>query len=66
LPGHLILLREIAGGNDDEVFAAALALAWESRLTWEITEPLILFDSVYDYPCVVSAGEEQLRIDHPR
>jgi len=69
LPGHRILLREIAGGNDEEIIAAALgalpAIDWQSQLTWEITEPLILFDSAYDYPHVVSAGEEQLRIDLP-
>jgi len=57
----------VAGRNDAEVLAAALgalpAISWESQLTWEITEPLILFDSAYDYPYVVSAGEEQLRID---
>jgi len=59
LPGHRILLREIAGRNDAEVLAAALgalpAIRWESQLTWEITEPLILFDSAWDYPHVVSA-----------
>ena len=67
LPGHRILLREIAGDNDEEVIAAALgalpAVDWESPLTWEITEPLILFDSAFDYPYVVAAAEEQLRID---
>ena len=67
LPDHRILLREIAGGNDEEAIAAALqalpAIGWESPLTWEITEPLTLFDSAYDYPHVVSAAEEQLRID---
>jgi hypothetical protein len=67
LPGHGILLREIAGGDDDEVIAAALGalpgLTWESQLTWEITEPLILIDSVYDYRDVVSAEAGQLRVD---
>jgi hypothetical protein len=70
LPDHGILLREIAGVGDDEVLAATLErlanIGWESQLTWEITEPLILFDSVNDYPYVVlSAGEEHLRIDLP-
>ena len=67
LPDHGILLRKIAGNDDDEVLEAALKLlptiTWESRLSWEITEPLILFDSVYDYPYVVTDGQEQLRID---
>jgi hypothetical protein len=69
LPGHRTLLRKIAGGNDEEITAAALGalptIDWESQLTWEITEPLILFDSAWDYPYVVSAGEEQLCIDLP-
>jgi hypothetical protein len=67
LPGYGILLREIAGGDDDEVLDAALKLLptinWGSRLSWEIAEPLILFDSVYDYPHVVTEGEEQIRVD---
>jgi hypothetical protein len=67
LPGHGILLREIAGGDDDEVLEAALkllpAVNWGSRLGWEVTEPLILFDSVYSYPEVVTDREEQIRVD---
>ena len=67
LPSHGILLREIAGGDDDEVLEATLRLLptinWGSRLSWEVTEPLILFDSAYDYPYVVNAGEEQIRVD---
>ena len=67
LPSHGILLREIAGGDDDEVLEATLrllpAVNWGSRLSWEITEPLILFDSAYDYPWVVTQEEEQIRVD---
>jgi hypothetical protein len=67
LPDYSILLREIAGANDEEVITAALGtlptIDWESQLTWHITEPLILFDSAWDYPYAVSAGEEQLRVD---
>ena len=67
LPGHGILLREIAADDDDEVLDTTLKLLptinWGSQLSWEITEPLILFDSVYDYDYVVAEGEEQLRID---
>lgn len=67
LPDHNVLLREIAGGDDDEVLAAALehlpTIQWESQLTWEISEPVILFDSARAYTHVVSANEEQLRID---
>lgn len=67
LPGHGILLREIAGGDDDEVLDATLKLLptikWGSQLSWEITESLILFDSVYDYPHVLTEGEEQIRVD---
>lgn len=67
LPGHGILLRVIAGGDDDEVLEATLkllpAINWTSRLSWEITEPLILIDSAYDYPWVVTQGEERIRVD---
>ncbi|HVB43973.1 MAG TPA: Imm21 family immunity protein [Streptosporangiaceae bacterium] len=67
LPGPDILLREIAGNDDGEVLEATLkllpAINWGSRLTWEITEPLILFDSAYDYPHVIAEQEEHLRVD---
>jgi hypothetical protein len=67
LPEQGILLREIAGDDEDEVLAALLEalpiITWQNPLTWEVTEPLMLFDSVYDYPYVLTANEEQLRID---
>jgi Immunity protein 21 len=66
LPGHGILLREIAGG-DDEVLDVALKLLpginWGSQPSWEITEPLILFDSVHSYPEVITDREEHIRVD---
>jgi Immunity protein 21 len=54
LPDYSILLREIAGANDEEVITAALGtlptIDWESQLTWHISEPLILFDSAWIIP----------------
>jgi hypothetical protein len=38
-------------------------MTWNSRLTWNVTESLVLFDSVYDYPHVIVDGEEQIHID---
>ena len=56
--------------TDDFDAAAAVAdllpsITWKSTLNWDITEPLILFDSAYDYAWVLESDEERLRIDLP-
>ena len=67
LPAHGILLREIAGDDDDEIREAAIrllpAMSWSSRLLWEVTEPLVLFDSVYDYGHVAADSKEHIHVD---
>lgn len=66
LPEHGILYREIAaddGLDPSETTARLLPnIEWEPGLSWEVAEPVILFDSAYDYSHVVSANEEHLRI----
>nr|WP_062347476.1 Imm21 family immunity protein [Herbidospora yilanensis] len=69
LPQHGLLLREVASDDEDKAIEAVPGLLstvnWESWLNWRITEPLILFDSVYDYPHVLRSRQEQLRLDLP-
>jgi hypothetical protein len=67
LPEHGVLFREVARSDDLDpttlVAEQLPAIEWNPSLTWKITEPLILFDSAYDYPHLVDANEEHLRID---
>ena len=69
LPGLNLFLREIAGSDDFDAAAAVAdllpSITWKSTLNWDITEPLILFDSAYDYAWVLESDEERLRIDLP-
>ena len=66
LPEHCILFREIAADDSVDPSAAIVGLLpeikWEPGPFWEITEPVILFDSAYDYPHVVEANQECLRV----
>ncbi|WP_329309667.1 Imm21 family immunity protein [Streptomyces sp. NBC_01262] len=66
LPQHNVLVREIAGDEDDANLSALVAdllprVEWESGPTWTINEPVVLFDSVYESTEI--ATEEHLRID---
>jgi hypothetical protein len=66
LPQHNVLVREIAGDEDDANLSALVAdllprVEWESGPTWTINEPVVLFYSVYE-PTEI-ATEEHLRID---
>jgi hypothetical protein len=67
VPEHRLLWREIAADIDLDPAAEAASLLptveWKPGLTWKVTEPLILFDSAYDYPHVLAASEEHQRID---
>ncbi|EWM15240.1 Imm21 family immunity protein [Kutzneria sp. 744] len=69
LPEHGVIFREIAA--DDSLAPAATVarllpqIEWEPAINWEITEPVILFDSVYDYPHVIDAAEDRLRLCLP-
>jgi hypothetical protein len=67
LPERALLVRSIAADHDFDPEAALSellpTLEWQEQLTWMITEPLILFDSVYGYSYVVSENEEHLRVE---
>ena len=67
VPEHGILLRVIASDPDLEPTPTVSALLpdveWEPGLSWEVEEPVILFDSAYDYPHVIDANEERLRVN---
>ncbi|MFG2417824.1 Imm21 family immunity protein [Streptomyces sp. NPDC048448] len=68
LPQYNVLVREIAGDEDDADLPNLVAellprVAWEAGPVWTITEPAVLFDSVYDSTEI--AAEEHLRIDLP-
>jgi Immunity protein 21 len=66
LPEHGVLFREITADDalDPSATVARLLpeIEWEPKLSWEVTEPVILFDSAYDYPHVIDANEEHLRV----
>jgi hypothetical protein len=67
LPEAKLFLREIAGSDDFDAAAAVTdllpSLTWKSALKWDITEPLVLFDSACDYAWVRESDEEHLRIE---
>lgn len=67
LPEHHVFVRVIAAADGLDPSATVTRLLpeieWEPGPDWEITEPVILFDSTYDYPHVVDTGEERLRIN---
>ncbi|MFJ4926153.1 Imm21 family immunity protein [Streptomyces sp. NPDC088736] len=51
LPRHNVLVREIAGGEDDAGLSDLVAnliprVEWETGPTWTVSEPVILFDSL--------------------
>ncbi|MFE3269223.1 Imm21 family immunity protein [Streptomyces sp. NPDC059215] len=68
LPRHNVLVREIAGGEDDAGLSDLVAnliprVEWETGPTWTVSEPVVLFDSAYQSTEI--ATEEHLRIDLP-
>ncbi|MET8326547.1 Imm21 family immunity protein [Streptomyces sp. NPDC005181] len=68
LPQYDVLVREVAGDEDDAELPALVAdllprVEWEAGPTWTIKEPVVLFDSVYESTEI--ATEEHLRIDLP-
>jgi hypothetical protein len=67
LPEHGVLFREIAADDDLDPSATVARflpkIEWEPVLSWNVAEPAILFDSAYDYPHLIAAGEERLRIN---
>jgi hypothetical protein len=66
LPAHGILFREVAAEDDLDPSTTVARLLpeieWEPGVSWEVAEPVILFDSAYDYPHVTDANEEHLRV----
>lgn len=70
VPEHGILLRVIASGDDLDPTTTVAELVpdveWEPGLSWEVTGPVILFDSAYDYPHVIDAENGRLRVNLAR
>jgi hypothetical protein len=66
-PEHNVLVREIA--SDDDIDPSAMVarllpeIEWEPGPSWEITEPVILFDSACHYQYVIDANEDRLHLD---
>ncbi|MGY0230724.1 Imm21 family immunity protein [Longispora urticae] len=65
LPAHRTLVRLGAADGDVDLPALVAELlpgaVWTSAVGWTVTEPVVLFDSVYGGAEL--AGEEHLRID---
>ncbi|MFD3525125.1 Imm21 family immunity protein [Streptomyces sp. NPDC058653] len=65
LPEFNVLVREIAGDDEAELPDLVAGLLpkvdWESGPSWSVTEPVILFDAVYDSTGI--KNEEHLDID---
>ncbi|MFD5114677.1 Imm21 family immunity protein [Streptomyces sp. NPDC058391] len=65
LPQFNVLVREIAGDDEAELPDLVAGLLpnvdWEPGPIWNVAEPVILFDSVYDSTEI--ENEEHLRID---
>ncbi|MEU0566472.1 Imm21 family immunity protein [Nonomuraea sp. NPDC005983] len=69
LPRQRVLVRWIAADSTAALVEAASnavesgKVAWDDELTWDVSEPLILFDSVYGHEYL--QGEVHLRINLP-
>ncbi|WP_269856977.1 Imm21 family immunity protein [Streptomyces sp. RPT161] len=65
LPGHGVIVREIAGDPDvdyEPIVARLLPdVTWDPELSWDVREPVILFDSVHASSEIASG--EHLRIE---
>lgn len=65
LPQFNVLVREIAGDDEAELPDLVAGLLpnvdWVPGPIWNVAEPVILFDSVYDSTEI--ENEEHLRID---
>lgn len=65
LPQLNVLVREIAGDDEAELPDLVAGLLpnvdWEPGPIWNVTEPVILFDSVYDSTEI--ENEEHLRVE---
>lgn len=68
LPQHGVLVREVAGDENDADLPALVAgllphVGWQRGPTWSIREPVVLFDSVHAFTDI--ATQEHLRVSLP-